>query len=79
LAYTDDVNIVGENVESIKKNREALLHVSWEVGLKASPEKTTYMLMSRNQMIGQKDSIKIANRSSEDVAKFKYLLTILTD
>jgi hypothetical protein len=35
--------------------------------------------MSRSQKIGQKHSIKIANRSFEDVAKFKYLGTTLTD
>jgi hypothetical protein len=36
------------------------------------------MLMSRSQKIGQKHSIKIANRSFEDVGKFKYLVTTLT-
>jgi hypothetical protein len=44
-----------------------------------NPEKTKYMLMSCSQKIGQKHSIKIANRSFEDVAKFKYLGTTLTD
>jgi hypothetical protein len=34
--------------------------------------------MSCNQKIGQKHSIKIENRSFDDVAKFKYLGTILT-
>jgi hypothetical protein len=37
------------------------------------------MLMAHSQKIGQKHSIKIANRSFEDVAKFKYLQTTLTD
>jgi hypothetical protein len=36
------------------------------------------MLMSRKKA-GQKDGIKIANRSFEGVAKFKYLGTTLTD
>jgi hypothetical protein len=35
--------------------------------------------MSHSQKIGQKHSIKIAKRSFEDVAKFKYLGTTLTD
>jgi hypothetical protein len=34
--------------------------------------------MSRSQKIGQKHSIKVANRSFEDVAKFKHLGTTLT-
>jgi hypothetical protein len=79
LAYADDVNIVGENIDAIKKNTEVLLDVSKKVGLDVNPEKTKYMLMSRSQKTGQKHSIKTVNRSSEDVAKFKYLGTTLTD
>jgi glycerol-3-phosphate O-acyltransferase len=37
------------------------------------------MLMSCSQKIGQRHSIKIVNRSFEDVAMFKYLGTTLTD
>jgi hypothetical protein len=37
------------------------------------------MLMSRSQKIGQKHSIRIANRSFENVTKFVYLGTTLTD
>jgi hypothetical protein len=44
-----------------------------------NPEKTKYMLMSRSQKIGQKHSLKTANRSFEDVAKFQYLGMKLTD
>jgi coproporphyrinogen III oxidase-like Fe-S oxidoreductase len=53
LAYTDYVNIVGENIDNIKKNIEALLDASKEVSLEVNPEKTKYMLMSRSQKIGQ--------------------------
>jgi hypothetical protein len=79
LAYADNVNIVGENIETVKKNIEALLDASKEVGLEVNTDKTKYMLMSRSQKIGQKRSIKIAIRSFEDVAKFKCLGTTLTD
>jgi hypothetical protein len=37
------------------------------------------MLMSRSQKTGQKYSIKIGNRSFEDVAKFKYVGKTQTD
>jgi hypothetical protein len=75
LAYDDDVNRVGENVNTVKKNTEALLDAGKKVGLEVNPEKTKYMLMSRYQKAGQKHSIKIANRSFEDIAEFKYLGT----
>jgi hypothetical protein len=70
---------VGGNIDTIKRNTEALFDASKEVGLEMNPEKTKYVLMSRSQEVGQKRSIKIANRSFEYVAKFIYLGTTLTD
>jgi hypothetical protein len=79
LAYANDVNIVGENIYTIQKNTKALLDASKEVGLKVNPEKIKYTLVSRCQKAGQRQSIKIANRSFEDVAKLNYLGISLTD
>jgi hypothetical protein len=79
LAYADDVNIVGGNIDTIEKNTEALLDAAKEVGLEVSPEKSKHTLMSRSQKTGQKYSIKKAERSFEDVAKFKFLGKTITD
>jgi hypothetical protein len=79
LAYADDFNILGENIDTIQKNTKALLDASKEVGLEVNSEKTKYMLVSRCQKAGQRQSKDIANRSFESVAKFKYLGTTLTD
>jgi hypothetical protein len=58
---------------------ETLIDASKEVGLEANTEKTKYMLLSRHQTAGQNHDIKIANRCFENVAKFKYLRTTITN
>jgi hypothetical protein len=75
LAYADEVNILGENIDTIQKNTEALFDAGKEVGLEVKSEKTKYMLMSLYQKAGEKHSIKIAFRSFEYVENFKYFGT----
>jgi hypothetical protein len=62
----------------MKKNA-ALLDASKEIGLEVNSEKTNYMFMSRHQTAGQSNYIRVANKSFEKVAKFKYLGATLTD
>jgi hypothetical protein len=45
LAYADDVNLLGDNIDTIKKNTETLIDASKEVGPKMNTEKTKYMLL----------------------------------
>jgi hypothetical protein len=61
------------------KNIEDWLDASKEVSPEVNPEETKYMLLSCIQKTWQMHSIKIGNRSFEDVAKFIYLRKTLTD
>jgi hypothetical protein len=36
--YTDDINILGENIHTLQKNTAALLNTSKEVSLEVNPE-----------------------------------------
>ncbi|KAJ4429926.1 hypothetical protein ANN_22130 [Periplaneta americana] len=73
LVYADDVNMLGENTQTIRENREILLEASKAIGLEVNPEKTKYMIMSRDQNIVRNGNIKIGDLSFEEVEKFKYL------
>jgi hypothetical protein len=58
---------------------ETLIDTSKEVGLEVNTEKTKYMLLSRHQNAWQNHDIKIANRCFQNVAKFRYLGTTITN
>jgi hypothetical protein len=79
LAYADNVNLLGDNIDTIKENTETLIDASKEVGLDINIEKTKYMLLSRHQNEGQNRDITIANRSFENVSQLKCLGTTVTN
>jgi hypothetical protein len=77
LVYANDVNILGECIRTTRKNTEALVIAGKEIRLEVNSEKTKYMVMSRDQNVGQNGNTQIGNKSSETVEQFKYLGTTL--
>jgi hypothetical protein len=49
LLYADDVNILGGNINIIKKNTEPLINVSKKVGLDVYAKATKCMVRPRRQ------------------------------
>ncbi|KAJ4445033.1 hypothetical protein ANN_06832 [Periplaneta americana] len=79
LVYTNDVNMLGENPHTIRENTEILLEANKAIGLEVNPEKTKYMIMSRDHNIVRNRNIKIGSLSFEEVETFKYLGATVTN
>jgi hypothetical protein len=69
----------GDSINTIKEDIETLLEASSDVGLEINAENTKYVIMSRHPTSGQNQNIKTANESFENMAKFEYLGTTLTN
>jgi hypothetical protein len=79
LAYADDVNILGGSIHTVKKNAEALVAATKEIGLEVNAHKTKYMTVFRDKNAGRIHSMKVDNSPIERVEEFKYLGTTLTN
>jgi hypothetical protein len=79
LFHADDVNLLGDSVNTIRGNSETLLEASRDIGLEINAEKTKYIIMSRHLNSRDNRNIRIANESFEKVEKFKCLGITLTN
>jgi hypothetical protein len=75
LVYGYDVNILGGILRTIKKNTEALVVASKEIGLEVNADENKNMVMFRDQNAGRSHNMKIHNSS----LKFRCLGTTFTN
>jgi hypothetical protein len=68
LVYAND-NILGGSTNTIEKSTEVLVFASKENGINV---KTDYMVMSKEQHVGQNHNTKTGNTSFERVEQFRY-------
>jgi hypothetical protein len=69
---SNNVSNLIENIDSAKKSTETSTDASKEVDLEVNPERTKYTLLPRHQNARQNHDVKIAKRSFQSVAQFKY-------
>ena len=59
IVYADDVNMLGENLQTVRESKETLIQASKEIGLEVNSEKTICMITSGHQNIVQNQNIVI--------------------
>jgi hypothetical protein len=62
LVYAN-INLLGDSINTIKKNTQTLLEASRDVGLEINVEKTKYVIMSHHQNSGQNQNTRTGNES----------------
>jgi hypothetical protein len=68
-----------EHSSTVKKNAGGLLGVSGEVDLEVNTEESMYVFMSRHQNAEQIYNFTGDRISFENLAKFRYLGTVITN
>ena len=78
LVYAD-VNMLGEDLQTIRENIEIFIKVSKETGLEINSEKSKYIITSHHQNVVRNQNIVIGNLLFENMEKFKYLGITITN
>jgi hypothetical protein len=58
LVYADDINLLGDSINTIKRNMKTLLEAIRDIGLEINAKKTKYVIMSHHLNSGQNQNIR---------------------
>jgi hypothetical protein len=67
LVCVDDVNLLADDIHTLKKNTGISIDVSMEVDLEVNAEKIKYLTRMQDKII----TIKIVSRSFENMSRLK--------
>jgi hypothetical protein len=73
LVYADDINLLGDSINTIKENAEVFLGANRDVGIEIHTEKMKYVIVSCHQNLGQNQYMRITKESFENVSKLRIL------
>jgi hypothetical protein len=73
LSHANDVNLLGDNVDTMKRNTETLIDASKKIGLEINI--CCHLITKMHVII----DIKIAIKSFENVSQFRYLRMTVTN
>ena len=79
LVNAEDVNMLEENLQTVRENAEIFIRANKDIGLELNSEKIKYMTTSCHQNVILNQNIVIGNLSFENVEKFKYLGVTVTN
>ena len=57
IAYADDINLIGDDIRTIKRNVDVLLNASKDFGLAVNTGKTKYMEIGRHRGVIDRKSV----------------------
>ena len=70
-AFTDDVNLIGDDIRTIERNADLLLNACKDIGLAVKIGKTKCMEIERHLGMISNEYIKIDSHSYEKVKTFQ--------
>jgi hypothetical protein len=79
LAYANDIAIIGDNIEIIKKHCKKLMDAASKIGLIINDKKIEYMKLSRSDRMYQRgESVEVEGHIFYRAPQFEYLGVLLT-